>query len=552
MESPVEAPSREPAERRAGRGMTAPYTAAASVVVFAVGSWFAWPQMEMWTSARGAERAFEAAASCLGLGPSVSDEILRRRAISAELHGEEWPARCVRTLTELEASADAAARELFSCEAACCPDDARCQAFTRMARASGELKRHLSGRIFAGGHARALSEIGTDLGWALPRTEPAESGEARSRRVTDMRPVSHHPLERAALCRTADAKWWLMAHHGEQGATLCELRRADATARCKPLSPAIPSRGDLFLIDGGLAPLPRLYSGDATGWSVHAPDGERLAEVPPESVGVTTLAGDGVAAISKVGEGYELIVDGVRRHVIEATSPPLLYAGYVISQRGHELVATSLADGVARTIGELASDARVNMRACVSAGVTAVRARDDASKSDVLASLRDGRWTLEELPAGVPPFTSSCHGAEVHLTWLETLTSEPSGRSSVRGTHRVHDVVCGRGGCRAAAADIALERYDLQSRFFVASLGEQVAVIWRSAQGDVRARIGPLSSLGQAPPSLVVEDAEHGGFAWDEAALRLLSAENAALLLLESGGTYAIVLDASGVRALEP
>lgn len=552
MEKLVEAPPEEPAEPRAGQNANAPYLAAGSVILFAVVSWFALPRLEMWTSERQAKRSFEAVVSCLALGPAATDETLRRRAIMAELADEDWPARCAPTLTELAVAAARAGRERSRCQGACCPEDAACQGLTRLSRSSDDLKGEAIGGVFAGDHVRALWDLGAELEWAVQPAKAPPNGDGRGGLVAAMQPLSHHPLERGALCRTTDAKWWLMAHHGKKGATLCEVSQAAAAADCGLLSPAIPLHGDLFLIDGGMSPRPHLFAGDETGWSVHVRDGERRVALPAETVGVTTLAAGGVAALSKIGESYVVTVDGERRFAIDATSPPLLYGGYAIFQQGRELVTRSLSGAEADTIAELASDARVTMRACVGAGVTAVRVRDDDARGDVLAVLRDDKWGVELLPDGVPPFTSSCHGADVHLTWLDTVTSQPSGGSVVRGSYRVHDVVCDAGGCKAHDATIELERFDMRSRYFVASLGDQVAVIWRSAQGDVRARIGPLDELAERRPVPVVEDAEHGGFAWDEAEMRLLSAENAALLLIENAGIYALLVDASGVRALTP
>ncbi len=80
---------------------------------------------------------------------------------------------------------------------------------------------------------------------------------------------------------------------------------------------------------------------------------------------------------------------------------------------------------------------------------------------------------------------------------------------------------------------------------------DNISGVARSAHGDVRARIGPPDRLAERSPIPVLEDAAHGGLAWEDAELRLLSAERAAVLLIQSDvGVHGIVINGRGARAL--
>ncbi len=532
------------AKRRLG-----PIGAVVSVVIFAVGSWFAWPRMHAWSAERRVVAALHEVVACLGVDSETSDAALRRRAIRAEMTGNVWPEPCRQPLSTLVGAARRARVRRDACEDACCLEDTRCVAFERLESAAATLKATLQDRSFLEGAAGRLVELAMDLGYAVGEAH-ANVGDSGHLLASDVPRLTHGTLARAALCRMSESQWWLMMHHARLGATLCQLGFSQSTARCRALPVAIPTSGELFLVDGGLAPMPRLLAGQGDAWAWYAPAGKRVAVLPPQTVGATALPTGEAAALVRADGGYSVIVAGERRATIRASSLPLLYGGYAIAQLGRELSAFSIDDGERVALGQLASSARATMRGCMGSDVVAVRVRDDERKGDVILTQRHGTWSLWPLPSGVPPMSLSCHGDNAHLTWLETVQTERRKTGVVHGTYRAHDVVCTVTGCRERVGELSMSRHAMDSRFFIAGLGDNVAVIWRSGLGDVRARIAPPEKLSQRAPIAVVEDETHGGFAWDTVPMRLLSAERSAVFLIEDDGVRGILIDARGARAV--
>lgn len=515
----------------------------ASVLCVAVLTWQAWPRLQAWTSERRAAAAFAEVASCLELGPEVDDDSLRRRAIAARLAGDRWPLDCQRSVTTLVARAHAAYATRARCDGACCVHDRRCASLDRLEQHAVDLKEQVALRQFGHAVSERIVDIADEMGWAVPSAPMAPTRLGHLTRA-DLPPLAPHGLGRVALCRAGPKPWWLMMQERERGATICGLASEAATARCLALAPTIPVARPLFLIDGGLGDAPRLFAEVDEGWKVYAPSGKEIATLGSETVGATTLEGGAVANVVRRANGYQVFVDATEALALSATSEPLLYAGHVFVQDGDELGIHSItgAQLVARV--PLPSAARVTMRGCVGSGVTAVRVRDDTGAGDRILVMRDGAWNTIDLPRDVPPRTMSCHGAEVHLTWMDPP----------RGTHhRVRNLVCGSTACAERAGDVELTRHSNGSRFFVASLGGNVVLIWRSALGDVRARVGPPDALAERASIPVVEDAEHGGMGWDEAQLRVMNAEHAAIVLIQSrDGIHGIRIDGQGARALVP
>lgn len=519
-----------------------------SVVVLAAASWVAWPRARRWNAERRAASDYARVVDCIGLAATTDDEALRVRAVAAELAGEDWPRRCHDTITNLSANARAARLVRPRCDGECCVDDGGCAALERVEIAAEQLASGLPAGMLHG--AMDLRAAVVELGWP-PSDVSVPTSTLRHWRRNDVPVLASHAVEHAALCRTSrdTTPWWLMLHDERKGATLCELGLPDPTARCHALPASVPVKGKLLLVDGGRAPAPRLFVGDGS-WSVVDVAGKLVATLPAETVGVTTLPMGGVAALVESGGAYDVVVDGDARFTVPATAQPLLYGGYVIVQQGRELSGYAIDSGERVTLGTLASAARATLRGCVASEVTAIRVRDDERKGDVLIAQRGGTWSLVQLPEGVPPHTLSCHGATAHFTWIETVETGPEVGDAVRGSYRVHDVVCEAGVCGHHQGELELWRFAQQSRFFVASLGDDVAVIWRGPHGDVRAVIGPVDKLSSRAPVPVVEDTRHGGFAWDEAPMRLLSADNAAVFVFDSDGLRGVVIDGNGARPL--
>ncbi len=550
---------RSPESRGSGRRL-GPRGWGASVIALAAASWLAGPSLQRWHAERRARLAFEDLAGCLGLGAGVTPDALRRRAIAAELDGADWPRGCQRPSTELVSATGLARKLRADCEGSCCLEDATCLHLTRAHELGGHLHDALRG-VFDPVVATRLWDAATELGWRVDgAVVPLPPVRGTSAAVP---PLSRPPLHRSALVRTADARWWLMIHHGRPGALLCELVPPEGRAACEPLPPAVSTRGDLFLIDGGLGDEPSLLAADDAGWGVFTGEGalrlsagEGHRASPELALGATTLpSGAAAALVSRADGEYAVQFEARDELALVATSTPLLFAGHVIFQREAALLAQPLAGGDPSSLATVAPALATTLRPCITSRGVALRVRQEAGGVDTLALLSDGAWVAHTLPPGIPANTLSCHGARAHLTWLEAVESGALGAHAVRGSHRVHDVICTAAGCDAQESSLVLERHAAHSRFFVASLGEKVAVIWRSPLGDVRARVGPLAALAEQPAVPVFDDAEHGGFAWDEANLRLLSVESDVLLLVEhrappttggQDGVYAILLGADG------
>ena len=527
-----------------------PLFAVGSVILFGVASWFLWPRFVVWSAERRAREELRNVAECTSLRATTTHDDLRSAVISAQLSGVAWGTECSVAINALSAAARRAWQVLPRCDGGCCPHDERCQDFRSLEDAAVALKILVSDHVLVDDPAARTVAVAASLGWGLPTPStappPVTTGHLR---VGDVPQLAAQRLGRTALCRTPKPAWWLLLHDEERGAALCALGLPEPTGRCHALPATVPTRGDLYLVDGGLAAAPRLTAGVDGAWNMFGPSGQPISELPTDTVGATALASGAPATLVAKRDGYAVIVDGEERFVVEATATPLLYGGYALVQNSAQIEAYFLDNGERHILGSLPGEARVTMRGCVGSNITAVRMRDDVGGSDVIAVVADGKWSLLDLPEGIPPSTLSCHQDSAHLTWIETVRAGDAPGKHV-GTYRVHDVVC-RSGCEQRRGELTLERRTVQSRFFVASLGGDVAVLWRTPLGDVRAVVARPDEVGDRTPIPVMEDAEHGGFAWDTAPLRVMSAERAAVILLEhEEGVRGALLDHRGARAI--
>jgi hypothetical protein len=277
-----------------------------------------------------------------------------------------------------------------------------------------------------------------------------------------------------------------------------------------------------------------------------------VLELPRATLGATVVPA-GAAALLGEGDGFRVTRPVGPTLELARGSRPLLYAGAAIEldERGalfaHPLALEARAERLASLAG---SDAV--LRGCMGAELAAVRVRSADGAHDVLVvadpQAPEGRWQALRLPAGYPAAGLSCQGARAHVTTIEAHDQEDGLEAAAR--YRLRDLRCDRERCAEHEVLLALARAP-GSRYFVASLGEELAVLWRSELGDVRARVGRIDALASAPTRSLLEDEEHGGFGWDGRPLALLAAERHALLLAEHGdGIYGFVLDAAGLHPL--
>jgi len=130
-------------------------------------------------------------------------------------------------------------------------------------------------------------------------------------------------------------------------------------------------------------------------------------------------------------------------------------------------------------------------------------------------------------------FGFTCHRDHGDLTWIDAEGEERTPRGSVRGNYRVTRMRCRRSGCKLERAVVALERHRRASRYFAASLGDALAVLWRSPLGDIRLRIAEPKALATAKEVSLFDDAEHGGFDFDDGNTELFVRGDIGYLLVE-------------------
>lgn len=105
---------------------------------------------------------------------------------------------------------------------------------------------------------------------------------------------------------------------------------------------------------------------------------------------------------------------------------------------------------------------------------------------------------------------------------------------------------CNADGCKPQVESLP----GIESKWWggVAPLGEKVMLFWRSALGETRVRVSPLSDLAKAPEQLLFDSADFGGPVAGEP--MQLSTETAALFVFNQARPVALRIGADGHAAL--
>jgi hypothetical protein len=577
-----------------------PWIALLSVLVIGAMPWLVCPRLKAWRARRDATEALSQLSGCLfGAAGDRSETGLRARTITASLEpqtdGDDWPVRCSAHAAALQVALHGLHQSQTNlCEdESCCLGDERCAELASLRHLLDRLRATLRERQLPPGLLTSLFDHAAALGLhveTLPvRTAPPDPAALPS-------PLGMAPLVRGRydqrLTATVDPAGLRLAFHERaKQITLCDVQLAEATARCSRLSPSVPVAGPVQLPDQAQGGPPYLVAqptapavSSAAGAVYRADRGERMWELPLGALGsygwadgsVTTLARDaatGEAAvvhhqIGRDNEGTPIalpaaLAAGPRLEgdtILWLTSEPegshQLHSSRLMSQ--HPRVGETVDLG---STGPLAGSPQ--LETCHLGATLAVLVRGESKGYDTAVALalrgKDGWSPVHRTQVPSPRFGFTCHGDTASLSWTEARgeqpdqTNEPQpGSRPVQGNYLAARTSCSHSGCQSSQATVALSRWSRASRYVIANLGEGLVLLWRSPLGDTRSRGAAPAGLAEVRPRVLFDDAEHLGFAWEQAGSALLVQGRRALLLVETDAravepaTYGFVLDETG------
>jgi hypothetical protein len=178
------------------------------------------------------------------------------------------------------------------------------------------------------------------------------------------------------------------------------------------------------------------------------------------------------------------------------------------------------------------------------AGVHGAKATAEGGKTQVTVSLfQGGSWTKPS--EGTIPFE---RGIESELVCGKSGASLAYAQV-VDGGVQVGRLDCTAQGCKTE--EVKLPGVESKWWWAVGPLGDKTLVMWRSALGETRLRIAPLSALACAKDSIVFDAPDFGGP--NAAEVTPLFADDAALLIFRDEKPVALAVGAEGrVRVLTP
>ncbi len=585
--------------------------AGAGLAIVAAATAVAWRPVSDWQAERRAAEALSAASVCL-LGEAPGEETeanrrLRRVAIAASLDrvaGASWPSRCEPYVDGLRgALADLAQRHKRACaEAPCDPQRLSLLGQLREEAAhAAELSERGHSALFDADRLLALSRaIGLPAvaapSWAAAAPAPAALIDPRQ-----MTPLYVGDYLRVLTDPAGDDTLDLLFYEQEARYALCGVALADATARCRNLSEAIPVglAGELLAGEPG-APA-RIYAQGFEGnqWT-HAlfdvQSGRRVATVRDRPAGGFvwrdgTLARVGfepslstLALIRQRGESGEGEAVPVEPGGEPSFGPRLVWDELVWALPAdagrHRLFARRAQSGgeplgPLHELGETLPVGRApEFDVCRSdRALTLMFGHRERDSALVTLFVRGDRGWHEPIhvKVGAGIFGLTCRGEGATLSWVRAIHEEPApddwspslpeaattrsdgDRAPVRGRYAVHRMRCNADGCQHARSVVSLHRYALNSRYVAGDLGDATVVLWRSALGDIRMRLAPLQALPEAPEVTLFDDVEHDGFGWDLERDPIIGRGDAVLLLLsqqvgtsDASATYGLRIRADG------
>ena len=561
-----------PPSSRASLSRRGPWLALLSVLVIGAMPFLLCPRLERARAESRGHEAITALVTCIG--SPRDDATLRGRAITAQLTGADWPARCREPAAGLEVALATLGRLTPpSCGGRCCADDARCSAIVQARAALARLRGALEGERFAGESARALVDATSEL-FTVPAAQSSDVPPV----AEPSRPVAGDALARgghdvAALVTVADGTWRLLLHARDKHAVLCDVDPDAASARCAPLPAAVPIADSVLLVDGvPEAPLTILAREDDAiapeRWAIYdAASGERKLTIEHDALGATSSSEGATAALIHDGTGYFLVSRRADPLPVEGGTlgPPLLLGPWLVTAdatgRG---VTVRVRDvtwrgdepslGNATTLAKLAWPATaVTMQGCRSGRTTAivVAAEPPEPEPEVLVAIHDEeRWSHETVTVDDPWFGLACDDGEATLTDVaeENATKVAGGH---RGSYVITRQRCTPQGCRRERGEVEATRWRPASRYLATSIGESLAFLWRSGLGDVRVVVARPDTLTEAAARSAFEGDDHRGYHFDRHGAELLVRDGHALLLVgheEAGnvGTHGFMISRDG------
>jgi hypothetical protein len=476
--------------------------------------WLACPRLERYRATSRAEQALGALSMCLfGADRDQSDARLRLRAVSGSLspRADLWPERCAIHAAALEVSLQSLRKgHQRRCDDACCADDTRCVNMDRMHTVLTDVRATLLHGHFGESMTASLFEHAGLLGLATPAANIAPPPEPASLLSSaTVSPLMTGRYEARLRDEARDGELGLLFRSAAPPGKRCSLT-ASGKARCQAAT------------------------ADATDESTSAIDslGELLGDTEPSA---------GPVAVAESALWSERNDDG-----------------------SHTLYQWQK-DQAKRTIGRTpVIDGELDLAACAHGAGAALLLRAPARGYDTPVTIAryDGSWRVESTTVPSSAFGFTCTADSTHLTWFEPASETaakrtPPGRRTVDGVYRVARLACSGDSCRQEQADVSLSRHARDSRYFVASLGADVLLLWRSPHGDVRMRLAPIDEVSSAGDVTVVDDSAHGGFAWEQASTELVVRGDHAFLLLDTPAgdrtaSYAFVISDAGVKPVLP
>jgi hypothetical protein len=502
------------------------------------------PRVSSCRARAGAEKALAGLRACVCGTEACDDDGLRRRAIAASLGGRDWPSRCARHASAAELALSAARGR------AACDGEPRCEALDHMRGLLAELRQSLDSGAFSKDAAASLFDRAAEGGLLLPATsgqiEPAPA-------ALPIAPDSFAPLfvgggARRAIDPPLSGELRLLFHEPGRRARACLI--AEGRARCAIPHASIPLRGALaWPAAETKAPLVLLWRGDESAL-YRVASGETLAQ---GDILDGHVARDGRLRVLTRADDGGIRLDGEPLGA-QAETARFVAATPMWIETGEDLHI----GGVAGSI-DLAPPIALEPCVTPSSQALVLTGTPQGFETPLAIAFLSNAPTIVQGRAGARGFGVTCHDETVDVTWIETASEErieaarPS-PDAVRGDYRIARLRCRARGCAPEQVSVALERHHAASRYLVASLGDALALLWRSPFGDVRLRVAPFAEIADAPERTLLDDAAHGGFDW-EGDTELIVRGDRAFLLVESDhrdgrAVHAIAIDARG--AIEP
>lgn len=511
-----------------------PWLALGTALVIGVLPFTACPAIDGWRHARRLTELRSQLAYCLAGEGELTDPTLRARAITAEVQGSDWPARCLPVTAQLEATLKATYYLAADCEGQCCVGDDDCSRIEHQRHQLSRLREQLGSHRFADGVAEAmLAGVVAEGEVAPPSGAWVEPG-----------PVVMPGGYDASAMQTPH----LLMHRRGHGARLCEV--APKTVGCRPLPASVPTGGDVLLVDGAPRfPVHLLVRPDdpaPLGWTVYDASGVAKLELRHGPIGVAVTDEGPRALVVDHGQTFIVTPEAEPRAWSHDTAhgPPLVWGNhvYAVGENDGTLVLRRHGlDGAVETMVPLPlPDTAIALTAC--GETTVLAAVDDGVDDDAVIVFDTG--TLRAHPIALPARWAglTCEGSgRASLTWPEEGPLE-SGPDGLTGPHHVHRIQCTPSGCASpVTATFDITRRERASRYFAASLGKSIAFVWESGLGDVRAQVAPMGA--PLEPFIVATE----GLSWRNRPIDLLAGDGWALLLAHGPtGAHAFYLDDTG------